>query len=171
MRRRATEGGVTLLEVAVTVAVIFILATMGIIEYNSLDKRAHRNAKLTSVEALAKALRMYKFDYKMYPPLPFSDVSLLAPYTNVTALRSSFDSTATTPLQGVDIVNEGGSDITVYVRALVKGVNKSGANWGAPNSYNIKYYVEPASGNPAEGGVLVCQWVGVHGWQSCEGGL
>lgn len=165
--------GATLLEMIVTVVILLLLGTLAISEFASLDKRAHRNAKLTNLEALGKALRMYKLDYKAYPPSG-SPIDVLAPYTNVTSLRTSFDATAADPPGGIDIQNQG--NITVYFRALIKGVNKPGANWDGNGSYNIKYYIEPPNGNPAEGGELVCKWIDdtgglIHDWQACEKGL
>lgn len=85
-KKRFHPKGVTLVEMAVVISIVFLLAAVSIVEYNNMDDKARRNSSLVSAKAIGDALRMYKQERRTYT----CSLNDLMPYTNLTTLRNSF---------------------------------------------------------------------------------
>jgi prepilin-type N-terminal cleavage/methylation domain-containing protein len=72
MTRRAsrTNNGFTIVELLIVVVVIAILATITIVSYNGITKRAQQVSILAQVDRFEKSLRMYKETYGEWPLMP-----------------------------------------------------------------------------------------------------
>ena len=72
MARRAsrTNNGFTIVELLIVVVVIAILATITIVSYNGITKRAQQVSILAQVDHFEKSLRMYKITYGEWPLMP-----------------------------------------------------------------------------------------------------
>ncbi len=72
MARRAsrTNNGFTIVELLIVVVVIAILATITIVSYSGITKRAQQVSILAQVDRFEKSLRMYKETYGEWPLMP-----------------------------------------------------------------------------------------------------
>lgn len=116
------QKGVTLIEMAVVIGIIFLLASLMIVEYGNMDDKARRNSSLVSAKALGDAMRMFKQDKRTYT----TSLDDLSPYINLTTLKNSFLTV---------LVDAGASYSYVNISALVKGI--------VPNYY-VLYHVTPS---------------------------
>lgn len=64
------KKGFTLVELAIVVVIISILATLGIISYNSAQLKSRDAKRKADINSIASALELYKADNKKYPVLP-----------------------------------------------------------------------------------------------------
>lgn len=165
-------NGFSIMELAVVLAIFIILTAIGIVEFAKFDQKAIREGSLASSKALAQALKMYRSDNGFYPQS--TDVVWLGAYTDVTRLMKSFDTTVTDPINGVQIWTDNTKNPQPYcIYAAVKGVNKPGANYGAPGSYDTKICVETNETDASTKSTdqPTCYWGGKHDWQACAKGL
>ena len=85
--------GFTLVEILVVVTVISILATISVVAYNGVQKRAADTVVSTSVKQADEALQAYFATHKDYPPnlaavgYAAPDTAVLALYTNAPTVR------------------------------------------------------------------------------------
>lgn len=68
MRKSASTRGFTLLELLVTATLIAILTVIGIVSYNSVNKRSRDVKRKSDLEQIRSALEMYRADKGYYPP-------------------------------------------------------------------------------------------------------
>ena len=61
------KHGFTLIEILIAVAIIAILTAIGIVSYNSVNKRARDAKRLGDMEQLRSSLEMYRSDFGYYP--------------------------------------------------------------------------------------------------------
>lgn len=90
--------GVTLIEMAVVIALILIMVSIGTVVWNSMSERSLRNSVVYSTRDLVTALKMYRTDHGDYPLAEACCNALLShppgelalPYTNVTTLKKDY---------------------------------------------------------------------------------
>lgn len=164
--------GVTLIEMAVVLSIVFLLIIMGIVEYFSFGRKAVRNSALVATKAAADALRMYRAGENRYT----ANINELMPYVNLTALRRQFDQTVpTSPVGGLAILST-----TLGVRCIFaspQDLNQPGINYPDSGSYNIMHCVE--TNETVDYARLTNQpacysnnsKIGIYNWRACERGL
>ena len=62
------EKGFTLIELLVVIAVIGILATMIVVQFNSVRQKGRNARRLSDLNAIQKAIELYNNDNNRYPP-------------------------------------------------------------------------------------------------------
>jgi general secretion pathway protein G len=67
-RLPAGRQGFTLLELLVTATLIAVLTVIGIVSYNSVNKRSRDVKRKSDLEQIRSALEMYRTDNGYYPP-------------------------------------------------------------------------------------------------------
>lgn len=65
--RSVDSKGFTLVELLIVIVIIAILAAITVVAYNGLTQRANNAAVVSSVESVAKLLRLYKTGENAYP--------------------------------------------------------------------------------------------------------
>lgn len=186
MRRQAERSaGVTLIEMVVVLSVVLILATIAISSFRSYDQRAQKLSSLSSLRNLAEAVRMYKTDYKGFPPCAgtcaLDLMTYIGGYTNVTAQLTKFeDASDMGGGRGADLYIDGSvSPPRVYLRGLAKGMTTPGSTWGGGTGvYQMKYYLTDTPDTaPAghDGTSPTCRYHDgsslIHDWILCEDSL
>ena len=64
------KHGFTLIELLVVVAILGVLASVGMGQFFTAQKRGRDTQRKESLASIAQALEMYYNDYKQYPPSP-----------------------------------------------------------------------------------------------------
>ena len=121
------KKGVTLLEMVVVIGIIMILVALGTVEWSSMDDKAVRNGSLVSAKAIGDALRMYQVDKGNQGYT--CTIDKLAPYVNLTSVKSSFTSVA---------VESDDCTFASFAYLRITGTVK-----GIQPGYIVNYYVEP----------------------------
>lgn len=67
MKNTRRSAGFTMIEILVVVAIIALLTTIGIISYNSTQKRARDGKRKADLEQIRSALVLYRTDNGIYP--------------------------------------------------------------------------------------------------------
>jgi len=154
--------GVALTEIIVIMSLVILLALLAYPKFYGLQENADRANALNAAEAMAKALEMYRMDYKAYPAT--SSVNILMSYTNITSLKKAFDTS-------VVETDTGENGVGIY-RGLsgemcIEGI----AKYLIPTykvAYCVRYGIDNKtllSNQPA------CYWSGKHDWQACNKGM
>lgn len=104
LRKKAgADGGFTLIELMIVIAIIAILAAIAIPNFMSARDRAKRSSAKQSLGAIRKAMEMYLTDKDTYPKELDSGADVtgavvagsIGGYTNITSLMAAFrDSSA-----------------------------------------------------------------------------
>jgi prepilin-type N-terminal cleavage/methylation domain-containing protein len=63
------QKGFTIVELLIVVVVIAILATITIVSFNGIQARARDTNRIENVQAIAKAIELYKVDKGQYPAI------------------------------------------------------------------------------------------------------
>jgi prepilin-type N-terminal cleavage/methylation domain-containing protein len=61
------QEGFTIVELLIVVVVIAILAAITIVSFNGIQARARDSARIENIQAIAKAIELYKVDNNQYP--------------------------------------------------------------------------------------------------------
>lgn len=69
---KKTKSGFTIVELLIVIVVIGILAAITIVAYNGIQGRGRDAKRLSDINAIAKAIELYKADNGSYPPVGYS---------------------------------------------------------------------------------------------------
>lgn len=101
------QSGFTIIELLIVIVIIAILAAITLVAYNSVQARARDSARTSAVNAIQKALEMYKLDSGTYPNACNSTSSGCNVFQLATYLVPAYintvpnDPSASTPIQYV----------------------------------------------------------------------
>jgi general secretion pathway protein G len=76
-RRALTEGGFTLTELLIVVAVIGLIAAIAIPNLINTINRGRQKRSMSDMRALALAVEMYQADYSFYPKAAYGDIGTI----------------------------------------------------------------------------------------------
>jgi prepilin-type N-terminal cleavage/methylation domain-containing protein len=99
--------GFTIVELLIVVVVIAILATITIVSYNGITKRAQQASILAQVDHFEKSIRMYKETYGEWPLMPTS-----VGQHNWACLGTGYINTATMPANSCWTDNDGNAMVS-----------------------------------------------------------
>lgn len=104
--KRSTAGGFTLIEILVAATIVAVLSVIGVVSYNSVNKRSRDAKRKSDLEQVRSALEMYRSDNGVYPGVgsgfaPLTDLDSgngpLTP-TYLPSIPMDPKSTASTPI-------------------------------------------------------------------------
>lgn len=159
--------GLSIMELAVVLAIFVILTAVGIVVWFSRDELASRNVATMNTNTLLKAMAMYKGEQGDYPPEGANLYITLGTYTNVTGLLQAFRNPPVggTPTNGVQIYrNSGGANDVVCIWGELKDII---------GEYEIMHCIKTngASASGTGDDQPECKWTGNHSWQTCSQGM
>ncbi len=64
---RSSQRGFTLIELLISITIISILATLGMIAYQNVSKRGRDGKRLTDLKTIQGALQRYNADHQYFP--------------------------------------------------------------------------------------------------------
>jgi len=154
--------GVALTEMIVIMSLVIILAVLAYPKFYGLQESADRVGALNAAETMAKALEMYRMDYKAYPLT--KSVDTLLSYTNITSLKKAFD---TSVVEG----DSGENGVGIYKGLSGEMCIEGIAKYLTP-TYKVAYCVRYGVDNKTLGSDQpTCYWDGKHNWQACVKGM
>jgi prepilin-type N-terminal cleavage/methylation domain-containing protein len=112
---RKNTSGFTIVELLIVIVVIAILATISIVAYTGIQRRANNTKTVSAVTTYIKALNMYKVDNGQHPPVS-------------SCLGSQYDSVGCD--SSVYTVNGGGLNTTYLATYLGSSVPMPAPNRG-----------------------------------------
>lgn len=64
---RSSQRGFTLIELLISITIISILATLGMVAYQSVSKKGRDGKRLTDLKTIQGALQRYNADHQYFP--------------------------------------------------------------------------------------------------------
>lgn len=154
--------GIALTEMIVIMSLVIFLALLAYPKYYGLQESADRVGALNAAETIAKALEMYKLDYKGYPVS--KSVDTLVSYTNITTLKKAFDTTL--------VESDSGENGVGIYKGLSGEICIEGISKYLTPTYKVAYCVRYGTDNKTLGSNQpTCYWNGKHDWQACVKGM
>lgn len=151
--------GITLIEMSVVVALVFILASVGIPEYMNFRERALRSNALSAAREFGNAAVMYRVENSAYPPA--GSVIPLAKYVDLTRYLQAFDMSKTiTTEKGVEIYDPVAGTKCIY--AIVKDITPEYRVSYCPETSGSADNTQYTSKQPT------CSWDGGANWYPCS---